>query len=545
MMNRKIFGRKIFAFSLAVLLAFFQMPAAYSEGPTAPGETNPPLPGIPPGQGDQGDPQLPNPNDPNASGSGALSLAPGGGSGASAALLPSYVLTGDGNRDGIVDQADWEFWKANFGETGINAADYNGDGKVDAGDYVVWRKNNGRSLALELALIPNPLPGDGDRDGDVDQDDYNFMRANFGTTNPAADYNGDGNVDAADYVVWRKYNGRTIALLPGDYNGDGAVDAADYVVLRKTGQDINVWRANFGKTLVGEYRTVVQNNADALIDAIPPFYGPDEWSAVPPDIPGKIATFNSVMGDWEPKLLEVKNLLYGYTQHPQYNQLVSLELRTQVSDFFTYMNVNNETGFYGQWNSYRNFLMSFADYQTILANAKTVKMLQIMPPFYGSIGGGASVPVLENEEPTWIAKDNFIRGTNLSGDLWMILYGPGTTLEDSSEAGGGSGSAARAVSYSNPSDELRMAMLSNPGGQGDQNIENNLTNFIKPQRWLDRTKAKADAKKGRSNAKTKVKDELKTKNLVVVQKYLDQGKEVLATASETTVMLETASKSRI
>jgi T5SS/PEP-CTERM-associated repeat protein len=41
------------------------------------------------------------------------------------------------------------------------------------------------------------------------------------------------------------------ALLPGDYNHDGSVDAADYVVWRKTGgsaDDYNTWRANFGRT---------------------------------------------------------------------------------------------------------------------------------------------------------------------------------------------------------------------------------------------------------------------------------------------------------
>jgi hypothetical protein len=39
-------------------------------------------------------------------------------------------------------------------------------------------------------------------------------------------------------------------VMPGDYNGDGNVDAADYVVWRKNGingqQGDNVWRANFG-----------------------------------------------------------------------------------------------------------------------------------------------------------------------------------------------------------------------------------------------------------------------------------------------------------
>jgi hypothetical protein len=45
----------------------------------------------------------------------------------------------------------------------------------------------------------------------------------------------------------------TFAALPGDFNEDGAVDAADYVVWRKglgdgtyTQDDYNTWRANFG-----------------------------------------------------------------------------------------------------------------------------------------------------------------------------------------------------------------------------------------------------------------------------------------------------------
>jgi hypothetical protein len=43
----------------------------------------------------------------------------------------------------------------------------------------------------------------------------------------------------------------TASTLPGDFNSDGAVDAADYVVWRNTGgspDDYNDWRANFGAT---------------------------------------------------------------------------------------------------------------------------------------------------------------------------------------------------------------------------------------------------------------------------------------------------------
>jgi hypothetical protein len=43
--------------------------------------------------------------------------------------------------------------------------------------------------------------------------------------------------------------------LPGDFNDDGTVDGADYVVWRKnpggiyTQDDFNTWRAHFGHTL--------------------------------------------------------------------------------------------------------------------------------------------------------------------------------------------------------------------------------------------------------------------------------------------------------
>jgi hypothetical protein len=48
------------------------------------------------------------------------------------------------------------------------------------------------------------------------------------------DYNDDGKVDAADYVVWRKSEG-TMATLPNDPHG-GAIGALQF----------NTWRANFG-----------------------------------------------------------------------------------------------------------------------------------------------------------------------------------------------------------------------------------------------------------------------------------------------------------
>lgn len=53
------------------------------------------------------------------------------------------------------------------------------------------------------------------------------------------DFNGDGSVDARDYVVWRNSTGQLVTYFDGaDGNGDGIVSTADYMV----------WRANFGIT---------------------------------------------------------------------------------------------------------------------------------------------------------------------------------------------------------------------------------------------------------------------------------------------------------
>ncbi len=54
--------------------------------------------------------------------------------------------------------------------------------------------------------VSQPNPGDYDNSGNVDQADYGVWRASFGQTGSglAADGNGNGVVDTADYIVWRK-----------------------------------------------------------------------------------------------------------------------------------------------------------------------------------------------------------------------------------------------------------------------------------------------------------------------------------------------------
>ena len=53
------------------------------------------------------------------------------------------------------------------------------------------------------------------------------------------DYNGNGIVDAGDYVVWRNLVGQTGTGLAADGNGNGVVDGADY----------DFWRSRFGKVI--------------------------------------------------------------------------------------------------------------------------------------------------------------------------------------------------------------------------------------------------------------------------------------------------------
>jgi len=58
-------------------------------------------------------------------------------------------------------------------------------------------------LSLAGHAIVSP-PGDYDSDGDVDSADYGIWRSHFGSNFAAADGNQNGTVDAADFVVWQK-----------------------------------------------------------------------------------------------------------------------------------------------------------------------------------------------------------------------------------------------------------------------------------------------------------------------------------------------------
>jgi hypothetical protein len=77
----------------------------------------------------------------------------------------------------------------------------------------------------------------------------------FTTSQPllAGDYNRNGEVDTADYVVWRKLLGSAVPNFgAGDGTGDGLVNADDH----------GVWRASFGSTLPGGAAASLSSDVD-------------------------------------------------------------------------------------------------------------------------------------------------------------------------------------------------------------------------------------------------------------------------------------------
>jgi rhamnogalacturonan endolyase len=74
----------------------------------------------------------------------------------------------------------------------------------------------------------------------------------------AGDYNGDSQVDTADYVVWRKSVGQSGVGLPADGDGDGTIGDGDYTV----------WAGNFGA--VGPPAPILTNATGGPAGTLPP-----------------------------------------------------------------------------------------------------------------------------------------------------------------------------------------------------------------------------------------------------------------------------------
>ena len=61
-------------------------------------------------------------------------------------LLYAIVFSGDYNRNGAIDAADYVVWRNMLGQSGTNlAADGDGNQFIDDGDYAIWRSHFGRT----------------------------------------------------------------------------------------------------------------------------------------------------------------------------------------------------------------------------------------------------------------------------------------------------------------------------------------------------------------------------------------------------------------
>jgi uncharacterized protein (TIGR03382 family) len=136
------------------------------------------------------------------------------------ALLPAYAASGRPN-----------WFKANPTVNNLSELSstssilLNPGGEVDLG--LAWNTLGQTDLTFAYQTLAGTLlPGT-----------VNFgAKAIFGLL---GDYNGSGQVDAADYVMWRDTLNANVPIGTGaDGSGNGVIDVADY----------NVWKANFGNS---------------------------------------------------------------------------------------------------------------------------------------------------------------------------------------------------------------------------------------------------------------------------------------------------------
>ncbi len=93
----------------------------------------------------------------------------------------------------------------------------------------------GRTGMFTNEILPD-LPG-----GFYFELEYTAFSVNLAVKGIAGDYNQDGIVDAADYIVWRSMAGQSGSALAADGDADGNVDGDDY----------DVWQAAFGQVAPG------------------------------------------------------------------------------------------------------------------------------------------------------------------------------------------------------------------------------------------------------------------------------------------------------
>lgn len=145
------------------------------------------------------------------------------------------VLVGDATNDGVVDGKDYRMlmnylYHDGSKPTNMAAADVDHDGNVDIADITQL----GAMLTPVYKITPKDMTGD----GVFNVDDLNFVSAFLWKGGPApsplslADWDGDGNVDIADFrdmidYLYGDWKNGNLQYGSGDVNADGVVDELD------------------------------------------------------------------------------------------------------------------------------------------------------------------------------------------------------------------------------------------------------------------------------------------------------------------------------
>ncbi len=129
-----------------------------------------------------------------------------------------------------------------------------GSPAIDTGDPIVSAPSDFDQRGMPFVRV---FDGDGMGGARIDMGAYELQ-----PIPPAmvGDYNQDGVVGAADYIVWRTALGENVASFTGgDGNGSGVIDMGDY----------GIWRSHFGNTYTSmpELEPVSAEMASAAADA--------------------------------------------------------------------------------------------------------------------------------------------------------------------------------------------------------------------------------------------------------------------------------------
>jgi cytochrome c peroxidase len=114
---------------------------------------------------------------------------------------------------------------------------------------------------LASPLFSDPfvtLPGDYDGSGEVNLADYNLWKANLGdATSLVADGNGNQVVDAADYVIWRKNEGLTWQTYGGGTGASSLLEAVPEPSALALAALLIIWRSGFLTRKPSRHRSTV------------------------------------------------------------------------------------------------------------------------------------------------------------------------------------------------------------------------------------------------------------------------------------------------